>query len=181
LSRVAPVVPTNLLTWREDLQQVAGWLNREARLEQTFQAYDALRDGLKRKHAARLPAARVAFGSFEPPNLLLRDFDNTTGPATQALAELGGRLLPLPVAASRPGFYTVSLENLQAMAAADGILIWAPDETARNLFLQSPLWPLLPAVQAGRAVVSPNNIGQGSVYTVMECLRLWDQVYSALP
>jgi hypothetical protein len=96
---------------------VAGWLNRETHPAQTFQACDALRDGPKRKHAACLPAARVAFGSFEAPNLIRRDFDNTTGPAAQA----------------------------------------------------------------GRAVVSPNSVGQGSVYTVMECRRLCDRVDSILP
>jgi|EndMetStandDraft_8_1072994.scaffolds.fasta_scaffold425273_2 hypothetical protein len=38
----------------------------------------------------------------------------------------------------------------------------------------------LPQVQAGRATLAPNNVGSGSVYTIMETLRLWDQVYGTL-
>jgi iron complex transport system substrate-binding protein len=182
LSAVAPIVPTNLVAWREDLEQVAGWLGREARLAETFRQYDALRDDIKRRHASRIARARVAFGSLEPPNLLLRSLNDPHGPAARALADLGGQFLApsVPERTSRPGFYEIGMENLREMAPADAILLWAPTEEVRSAFLANPLWPLLPAVQAGRAIVSTNNVGQGSVYTVMECLRLWDQVYSAL-
>jgi hypothetical protein len=38
----------------------------------------------------------------------------------------------------------------------------------------------LPQVQAGRVPLAPNNVVSGSVYTIMETLRLWDQVYGTL-
>jgi iron complex transport system substrate-binding protein len=154
LSAVAPIVPTNLLPWREDLQQVAGWLNREERLADTFRQYDELRDAIKQRHARRIASARVAFGHVEPPSIWLRSLDDLHGPAARALADLGGQLLPLsvPLANDRgPGFYQIGQESLREIAAADAILLWAPDESIRAAFLENPLWPRLSAVQAGRA------------------------------
>jgi iron complex transport system substrate-binding protein len=182
LSAIAPVVPTNLLPWREDLQQVASWLGREGRLAETVRQYDALCDEIKQRHASRIAQARVAFGSVEPPTVWLRNLDDPNGPAARALADLGGQLHPLsvPPGGRKPGFFPIGMESIREIAGADAILLWAPTEEVRSAFLANPLWGLLPAVQAGRAVVSTNNVGQGSVYTVMECLRLWDQVYSTL-
>ena len=182
LSAVAPIVHTNLLPWREDLEQLGGWLGRGQRLAETFREYDALLNDVKQRHSSRIASARVAFGSLEPPNLLLRNLDDPHGPAARALADLGGQFLApsVPPRTDRPGFYEIGMENLREVAPADAILIWAPTEEIRANFLANPLWPLLPAVQAGRAIVSTNNVGQGSVYTVMECLRLWDQVYATL-
>ncbi|MGD9894633.1 MAG: ABC transporter substrate-binding protein [Dehalococcoidia bacterium] len=183
LRAVAPVVPINVdLPWREALQEVAGWLGREDRLAETLREFDALRDGIKQKHASRIQHARVAYGSYESPNLFLRDFDEAKGPATKALSELGGHLLPLsvPVDPRFQGNRPISMENLRVLEEADAILIWAPDPVQRAEFMGNPLWPLLPAVRAGRAVVAPQNVGAGFLYTIMECLRLWDQVYATL-
>src|SRR5262249_29810142 len=113
----------------------------------------------------------------------LHDFEDKRGPATQALADLGGKILPLSVPYDptlSPRQRPISLGNLRLIDPADAILVWAPGDSERAAVLADPPWPLLPAVRAGHAVVSPNNVGAGSVYTVMECLRLWDQVYSTL-
>lgn len=53
-------------------------------------------------------------------------------------------------------------------------------DVGRQKLLNSPLWPLLDVVKNDRVVITPNVLGTGSVYTRMECLRLWDQVYSKL-
>lgn len=42
------------------------------------------------------------------------------------------------------------------------------------------LWQRLPAVQAGRVVVTDTRTNQGSVYAAMESLRLLDPLYSTL-
>ena len=87
----------------------------------------------------------MAFGSLEPPNLLLRSFNDPHDPAAQGLADLGGRVLvpSVPERTSRPGFYEIGMENLREMAPADAILLWAPTDAIRSAFLSNPLWPLL--------------------------------------
>lgn len=182
LSAVAPVIPTSLLPWREDLQQVARWLGREDRLSATFQDYETLRTSIKGRHAERIQNANVVFGSFEAPNTIwLVDSEAADVPAMDAFAELGGHQLPLSLGGSVfTGWSSISLENLRLIEDADAMLIWAPDEFQRAELLANPLWSLLSTVRDGRAVVSTNNVGEGSIYTVMECLRLWDEVYALL-
>lgn len=185
LSQIAPVLPVAIseTRWRDSLRQVAEWLDREEQHETAVREYERLRDEIKARHDDRIAANQIVFGSFEAPSTMwLVDFQYVEGPAVQALADLGGQLLEtsIPEDPSFPGWRQFSMENVQVIEQADAVLIWAPDAEQRDQLLADPLWPRLPAVQAGRAVISTNNVGEGSVYTVMECLRLWDQVYSTL-
>jgi ABC-type Fe3+-hydroxamate transport system substrate-binding protein len=85
------------------------------------------------------------------------------------------------VATYEGGWAAISPENLGMMSEADALLFWGPTPDVFEQFHAStPLWDRLPAVEGGRAVVSENNVGDGSVYTVMETLRLWDRVYATL-
>ena len=182
LSAVVPHVPTNMLPWRQDLERVAAWLGREDALARTFADYDAARDAVKARHAALIPTARMAFGSVEPPVVWLVTTD-ATAPAAETLKDLGGVAMAVPAGTSvEGGWYQISPENLGVIGQnADAVLLWAPTRDVLDSFVAgNPLWPRLPQVEAGRALLSPNNVGNGSVYTMMETIRLWDEVYASL-
>lgn len=183
LSNIAPVVPvaTSNITWQDSMRQVAEWLGRVPQYEAAIRDYEALRDEIKTRHGNRITSNEIVFGSYEAPaTMWLVDFEYTEGPAVQALATLGGHIMAtsVPRDDTFPGWRSFNMENARVMDGADAILVWAPTEAERDQLLADPLWPRLPAVQAGRAVISTNNVGTGSVYTVMECLRLWDEVYA---
>ena len=79
------------------------------------------------------------------------------------------------------GWMELSPENLGLIGESDAILFWAPTREILEVYgSTSPLWDRLPPGAAARAVLAPNNVGSGSVYTIMETLRLWDQVYGTL-
>lgn len=44
----------------------------------------------------------------------------------------------------------------------------------------NPLWAQLPAVTAGRVIVADWRINTGNVFSAMECLRLFDELYSMI-
>jgi iron complex transport system substrate-binding protein len=181
LSNVAPVVPTSLLPWREDLQQIARWLGREEHLARTFDEYDAQRDSVRQKHAQPLMNAKVAAGYPTSDNeFWLVSTGAPDAPTSGTLIDLGGSTIHLPEEPGSPGWTKLSFENLRMLDEADALLIYATDDASREILMRNPLWQLLNIVKTNRVVISPNNLGTGSVYTRMECLRLWDQVYSTL-
>lgn len=182
LSKIVPHIPTDTKPWREDMTQVAQWLGREEQLAGVFAEHDALRDSIKAKYAALIPTKKMAYGSVEPPVVWLTG-QSSTAPAAQSLRDLGGVDMPFPsVVQPEGGWGQLSPENLGLIGeGADAILLWAPTRAILDKFVaESPLWPRLPQVEAGTAVLAPNNVGNGMVYTIMETLRLWDQVYGTL-
>jgi ABC-type Fe3+-hydroxamate transport system substrate-binding protein len=182
LRKIAPFIPTDVLPWREETARVAAWLGREAEQRAAVAAFDALRDEIRARHKDKLATAKVAFGSIEIPQIWVTDL-TSTAPASQALAELGGTAFVLPPEAAKyeGGWAAISPENLGLLSEADALLYWGPTPSDFENFRQSsPLWDRLPAVQAGRGFVSENNIGNGSIYTVMEAMRLWDKVYASI-
>jgi iron complex transport system substrate-binding protein len=182
LMRVAPFIPTGALPWREELAVIGGWLGRKDQAVAAAAEFDALRDDIKARHAAKLATAEMAFGSIEPPQVWVNDLTSNS-PAAQGLVELGGKAFVLPpdVAAYDGGWAAISPENLGLLDGADGLLYWGPTpEVFAEFHASTPLWDRLPAVQAGAAVISENNVGNGSLYTVTETLRLWDKLYDAL-
>ncbi|WP_300017630.1 ABC transporter substrate-binding protein [Pseudonocardia sp.] len=182
LSRVAPVVPVGLVDtdWREDLRQVAGWMQRTDALDRTLAEFAELRDSIRSRYAGTLGTAQVAMGSAEDPALWLADLDSGT-PASLALQELGGSLMPFRDAgAVDNGWLTLSPERIGELEGADAALIWGPDQPSRDALTSNPLWAEVPAVAEDRVIVSEQNVGSGHLYTVMECMRLWDRVYERL-
>ncbi|MGB3337465.1 MAG: ABC transporter substrate-binding protein [Devosia sp.] len=182
LRNVAPFIPTGILPWREELARIAGWLGREAQQAEALARYEKLCDEVRGRHEAKLATAHVAFGSIEPPQVWLTDL-TADAPAAQALADLGGQafMLPPDMATYEGGWTAISPENLGLMSEADALLFWGPTpEVFEEFHSSTPLWDRLPAVEAGLGFVSENNIGSGSMYTVMEGLRLWDKVYGAM-
>lgn len=182
LSKFVPHLPTDTRPWREDMTQLGEWLDRQEQLAAVFAEHDALRDGIKAKYATLLPSKKMAYGSVEPPVVWLAG-QASTAPAAQSLKDLGGIDMPFPAVAQPDGGWAqISPENLGLIGeGADAILLWAPTRDVLDAFVdQNPLWPRLPQVESGRAILAPNNVGNGMVYTVMETLRLWDQVYATL-
>jgi iron complex transport system substrate-binding protein len=182
LMDVAPIITTGGLPWREDLAQIGEWLGRSEQAAATAAEFDALVETTKARHAEKLATAKVAFGSIEPPQVWVTDL-TADAPAAQGLRALGGQAFTLPADAAtyEGGWAGISPENLSLISDADALLFWGPTPDVFEQFHAStPLWDRLPAVEGGRAVISENNVGNGSVYTVMQTLRLWDQVYGTL-
>lgn len=182
LRKVAPFIPTGVLPWREETARIAAWLGRESQQAAAVAEFEALRDEIKARHADKLATARVAFGSIEMPQIWVTNLD-AKAPAAEALLELGGSAFVLPpeVATYEGGWAAISPENLGLLSEADALLYWGPTPDDFKTFRAStPLWDRLPAVQAGRGFASENNIGNGSIYTIMEAMRLWDKVYTSL-
>ena len=183
LSKVAPIIPLGEGNWRSSLEQAAGLLDRTAQLGKVLGEYDAQRDALKAKHGDKIATARIAFGSIEPPVVWLCNLDADV-PAAHALKDLGGQVMPWPaelISKDYPEWFELSPENLGLLGESDAILFWAPTRDVLDDFVKTnPLWARLPQVESGRATLAPNNVGGGSVYTIMETLRLWDQVYGTL-
>lgn len=182
LSKIVPHIPTDTKPWREDMAQSGEWLGRGEQLAKVFTEHDALRDSIKAKYAALIPSKKMAYGSVEPPIVWLTG-QSSTAPAAQSLKDLGGVDMPFPsVVQPEGGWGQLSPENLGLIGeGADAILLWAPTRDILDKFVaENPLWPRLPQVESGRALLAPNNVGNGSVYTIMETLRLWDQVYATL-
>lgn len=182
LSKLVPHIPTDTRPWREDMTQVSQWLGRDTQLAAIFAEHDALRDGIKAKYGTLIAGKKMAYGSVEPPVVWLAGQDSTA-PAAQSLKDLGGIDMPFPAIAQPDGGWAqISPENLGLIGeGADAILLWAPTRDVLDKFVeQNPLWPRLPQVESGRALLAPNNVGNGMVYTIMETLRLWDQVYATL-
>ena len=66
------------------------------------------------------------------------------------------------------------------LAPADAILMIANTEDERAALAAQPLWQRLPAVEAGRVVLTDSRANYGSVYAATECLRLLDGLYGTL-
>jgi iron complex transport system substrate-binding protein len=190
LVAIAPVVPVGSGTdpdntgddWRADLQRVAGWLGREDRLAETLATYDARREEIAARHAAALSSAAVAVVQFngEEGNLSTSRTDGFYLQA-QALGALGGQHLPYLEELPRTDYIaSFSTEEMGQLAPADAILMIANTEDERAALAAQPLWQRLPAVAAGRVVLTDSRANYGSVYAATECLRLLDELYGTL-
>lgn len=180
LGVVAPILPVaGDGSWRDDLLQIAGWLQREATLGSALDQYDALLDEVRARHADRLAREPIAIVEYFAPDATfyaggLDDFQLQSN----TLAELGGNLVPFQTGRSyfdQP----FSAESIGEIADASAILL-VIDETSRPELDALQLWRNLPAVAAGRVVTTDTRTNQGSVYAATECLRLLDQVFTTL-
>jgi iron complex transport system substrate-binding protein len=190
LVAIAPVVPVGSGTdpdntgddWRADLERVAGWLGREDRLSAALAAYDARRDEIAARHADRIASAVVAVVQYSPEDGGLQA-SRTDGfyLQTQALGALGGRHLPFLEELERTEYIaTFSAERMGELAPADAILMIANTADERAALAAQPLWQRLPAVAAGRVVLTDSRANYGSVYAAGEGLRLLDELYATL-
>jgi iron complex transport system substrate-binding protein len=190
LVALAPVVPVGSGTdtddsgddWRADLQQVAGWLGREDRVAGILAAHDARRDEIAARHAERIASAVVAVVQYSAEDGSLQA-SRTDGfyLQTQSLGVLGGRHLPYLEELERTAYVaTLSAEEMGLLAPADAILMIANTADDRAALDAQPLWQRLPAVAAGRVVLTDSRANYGSVYAAGEGLRLLDELYSTL-
>jgi iron complex transport system substrate-binding protein len=190
LVALAPVLPVGSGTdpdntgddWRADLEQVAGWLGREDRLAATLAAYDAQRDEIAARHADPITSAVVAVVQYSAEGGTL-ETSRTDGfyLQAQALGALGGRHLPYLEELPRTDYIaSFSTEQMGELAPADAILMIANTADDRAALDAQPLWQRLPAVAAGRVVLTDSRANYGSVYAAGEGLRLLDELYATL-
>lgn len=190
LAAIAPLLPVGSGTdaddtgddWRADLERVAGWLGREDRLAGTLAAHDARREEIAARHADRIASAVVAVVQYsaEEGNLETSRTDGFYLQA-QALGALGGRHLPFLEELERTDYTaTFSTEQMGELAPADAILMIANTADERAALAAQPLWQRLPAVAAGRVVLTDSRANYGSVHAAGEGLRLLDELYATL-
>lgn len=167
-------------SWRADLEQVAGWMHREATLTSALDQYDALLAEVKTRHADRLASSPIAIVEYYPAGSTmyaggLDDFQLQAN----TLKELGGRLIPFLT--DRSYFDDpFSVENLNELDGAAAILVVVGSADDRAALDALDLWQRVPAVAAGRIVATDVRTNQGSVYAATECIRLLDELFNTL-
>jgi iron complex transport system substrate-binding protein len=164
LESVAPVVaigPTIPSKWREVSQRQADAAGVLTAFDALRSEYEAKAAGLEEKYAPVVGPLRfahvgaygeVARGTFQ------REFDGSWG--TNVLNDLGVAYygeVQEPGPGSRAVSEYPSMEELPASLGEADVITYSaePDGTVREgvqQVLDSPLWPLLPAVQAGRTI-----------------------------
>ncbi len=180
LAQIAPILPiAGDGSWRDDLEQLAGWLQRSDLLDDALEDYESALDDVRTRHAERL-ATPIAIVEYYPADdtFYAGGVDDFQLQAN-TLGELGGVLVPF--LADRSYFdEPFSIENLGEIADAGAILLVSNSQEDRDLLAANPIWQQLPAVAAGNVVVTDTRTNQGSVYAATESIRLLDQLYDTL-
>jgi len=179
LDDLAPVLPTDFeIAWRDNLQQIGEWLGRTDRLAELLGAYDEAVAGLQDRRGDVIADATIAVIQYDPSWGFAMQY-TTQYLQPQVIADLGGRLLEPAADVAEDGSF--SMENVDVLDGADAILFVAePDATLPPDLTDSPLWQRLPAVEAGRVVVTEGNTNYGSVYTATKLVEYFDELYSLL-
>lgn len=189
LLAIAPVLPVgsgvapdnSADDWRADLQRVAGWLRRDDRLGASLAAYDARLAEVREAHAERIGGSVVAVVQYSAGEGFSTSTTRGFYLQAQALGELGGTHLPFLEELDQGEYIaSFSAERTGELAPADAILLIANTADERAEVEALPLWQRLPAVAAGRVVVTGSRANYGSVYAATECLRLLDELYGTL-
>jgi iron complex transport system substrate-binding protein len=96
------------------------------------------------------------------------------------LADLGGR--HLPILEERKGYDSdgFSTERTGILRDADAILVIVNTPEERRALEGLRLWRRLPAVAAGRVVVTDSRTNYGSVFAAGACVDLLDRTYGTL-
>jgi iron complex transport system substrate-binding protein len=182
LIELAPLVPVasgDDGSWREDLLAVAEVLGRTEQAEAAVAVYDERLAEVQERHGDRIGSAIVAVVQAGGTLLYASRLDGFYL-QNRTLGDLGGQPVPafeeLELA---DGYVELSLERLDVLEVADAVLLIATDEERTELEA-NPLWPLVPAVAAGRVVQTDFRTNYGSVFAAAECLNLLDQVYDTL-
>jgi iron complex transport system substrate-binding protein len=181
LAAIAPILPVaGDGPWRDDLEQVAGWMQRSDLLDEALAEYDAAVEDVATRHADALASTPVAIVEYYPADQTfyaggIDDFQLQAN----TLGELGGKLVPF--LADRSYFdEPFSIENLSEIADAGVILLVSNSQADIDALAANPLWQALPAVQAGNVVITDTRTNQGSVFAATESVRLLDQLYTPL-
>ena len=181
LATIAPILPiAGDGPWRDDLEQVAGWMQRSDLLDEALAEYDAAVEDVTTRHADALASTPVAIVEYYPADQTfyaggIDDFQLQAN----TLGELGGKLGPF--LADRSYFdEPFSIENLSEIADAGAILLVSNSQADIDALAANPLWQALPAVQAGNVVITDTRTNQGSVFAATESVRLLDELYTPL-
>jgi iron complex transport system substrate-binding protein len=155
--------------WREPLQAIGRAFGRVERAEQFLATFDARAEEMKRRMAERWKGATFAIVDLGPENIYLAG--TVQDPASQILfGDLGVAAASLVTPAAR----YISLELVPELDA-DVLLVgmrWQEgsikrDLSAEALYVKSPLWQRLPAVQKNQVYRFNSEIG----YTTPLCAQ----------
>ncbi|MEM8529524.1 MAG: ABC transporter substrate-binding protein [Chloroflexota bacterium] len=157
--------PTNA-GWKPAFDQTVRAVGRQEEAEQWHQRYQDQVD------QARAVSEGISV-SFIRPQRGTGNFtlDGTTAFAGSVAEESGFTVIDAPEGVGEARFGTVSISN-ERLDIADGDVIVTSDatdfgfldETGVEIFARNPLWETLPAVEADRVLVLPEQIYNGGTY-----------------
>lgn len=179
MQKVAPVLTTTFTRhWRDDLIELAGWLDRQEPAAKAIASYDAAVAAMKQKHAELLARDKVAVVTY---NAELRSFaafvpgGDYSDPKDALLTDLGARTLDTSQLADG-GF---SMENLGVtLGDVDAIMLCNMGQGGLTELASDTLWTRLPAVAAGRVYEAAGYSWYGSYYTAINALEKFDALFS---
>ncbi len=165
LDDIAPTVPRGSWSgagWQDDFRYVASVLGREDDAERVVAEYTGRAADLRERLAGALPEGTTVASpqvSYDASSVYV---DPSDAFSSAVLTDLGLALHPLVAGATGEGA-SLSFERLTELDA--DVLFWqvrqaddgSPDRAALAQATGSPLWPRLPAVQAGRVVEVVNR------------------------
>ncbi|MEP4652853.1 MAG: ABC transporter substrate-binding protein, partial [Ilumatobacter sp.] len=171
LGQIAPILPiAGDGSWRDDLEQLAGWLERSDLLDDALEDYDTALDDVRTRHADRLSTPIAIVEYYPADDTFYAGGVDDFQLQANTLGELGGTLVPF--LADRSYFdEPFSIENLGEIADAGAILLVSNSQEDRDLLAANPIWQQLPAVVAGSVVVTDTRTNQGSVYAATESIH----------
>ncbi len=150
LAQIAPTVFTETVgvVWKQNLRSNAEALGLERKADELLAAYESRAKELGRRLASRGPLPTVSVVRFLEGETRLYQKSSFIG---TVLSDVG---LPRPPAQDVDAF-RVSIGPEQVEMAAGDVIFTASygpvDKTTKALITNSPLWPQLAAVKAGRA------------------------------
>lgn len=181
LEDIAPVLPVDFeMSWQDNLVRMGDWLGRRDRADAFIAQYLAELAALQARHAAVLDRRVAAIWSSPEDaqiNILLGVGSKQVTLIGQVLDDLGGQ----SVSDEGLGEYAnISFERMAEVLGdveATAIDHFEPGDV--DTLLASPVWQRLPAVQAGRVLLTTGAY-YGGGYSARRLIGEWDKLYSML-
>lgn len=172
LGVIAPLVPVDRSeAWRTELRLVGGWFGREQQAEDAIARYESEYDAVRERHAERIDTAELAVVLHNGEQWSgSHTTENATGVPIKTLVDLGGRQIAfiegLPPN-NETGSVNFSNERVGDLVDADAIMVVLHRSGGYDLSAveSNPLWPRLPAVAAGRVVLTDWRVNTGNVFS----------------
>lgn len=177
LEEIAPIIPTDFeVDWRTNIEQLARWLGRTARLDDLLAAYDEAVHTVRARHGRIIAERSVAVVQYDDSwGFAMQHSMQYLQP--QVIADLGGRLLDPGSGVADDGSF--STENIDVLDDADLIMfVGSVDGQLPPGLADNPLWQRVPAVAAGRLLVTEGNTNYGSVYTATQLISDLERLYA---
>lgn len=175
--------------WKADLRAIGAAVGRQQQAEARLAEYEQRLAQVRDRYAEAIDTARIGIFQYSPSEGGL----SWSAPRgfylqSQVLTDLGGTFPDFLAADGNDtfeGLAEASPEQLGQLSDADAFLVIANVLVDRGVddvaaLEADPLWNRLPAVQAGRVVVTDFKTNYGSYYAALAALRLIEQTYDTL-